>query len=189
MATHWIVINGKAKVADGILTYIPSTITEGPNTGRNAITLLRSHMEFESGEVTYEAHLDEQTSKCQVGLKSEGAGTVFAGLNVGTAGYGFSLWQNNKWEILAGAGSGNSVPTDDWISVKLRVLGSQIDLFFGAPPCPWASAACRLACCSIRRWHVRSEDSSRVACRQRPVTRGAGSAGWARLLTRGLNAP
>ena len=34
----------------------------------------------------------------------------------------------------------------------------------------------------------RSEDSSRVACRQRPVTRGAGSAGWARLLTRGLNA-
>ena len=128
MTTYWIVTLGKAEVADGTVTYIPSPITEGPNVGQNATTLLRSNIEFESGEVTYEAHLNEPTSKCQVGLKSED-GTLFAGLNVGTAGYGLSLFRNNKWEILDGAGSGNSVPTEEWISVKLRVLGSQIDLF------------------------------------------------------------
>lgn len=129
MTTYWIVILGKAEVADGTVTYIPSPITEGPNVGQNAVTLLRSNMEFESGEVTYEAHLNEPTSKCQVGLKSEGDDKLFAGLNVGTAGYGLSLFRNNKWEILDGVGSGDSVPTEDWISVKLRVLGSQIDLF------------------------------------------------------------
>ena len=124
-----MVIHGKAEVADGTVTYIPSPITEGPNIGQHAATLLRSNMDFESGEVTYEAHLNEPTSKCQVGLRSEEDGTLFAGLNVGTAGYGLSLFRNNKWEILDGAGSGNSVPTEEWISVKLRVLGSQIDLF------------------------------------------------------------
>ena len=131
MTTYWIVIHGKAEVADGTVTYIPSPITEGPNVGQNATTLLRSNMKFESGEVTYEAHLNEPTSKCQVGLKSEENGTLFAGLNVGTAGYGLSLFRNrnNEWEILDGAGSGNSVPTEEWISVKLRVRGSQIDLF------------------------------------------------------------
>ena len=39
------------------------------------------------------------------------------------------MFRNNKWEILDGAGSENSVPTEECISVKLRVLGSQIDLF------------------------------------------------------------
>ena len=128
MTTYWIVTLGKAEVADGTVTYIPSLITEGPNVGQDTLTILRSNMELESGEVTYEAHLNEQTSKCQVGLRSEEDGTLFAGLNVGTAGYGLSLFRN-KWEILDGAGSGNSVPTEEWISVKLRVLGSQIDLF------------------------------------------------------------
>ena len=129
MTTYWIVTLGKAEVADGTVTYIPALITEGPNVGQNALTILRSNMELESGEVTYEAHLNEPTSKCQVGLRSEEDGTLFAGLNVGTAGYGLSLFRNSKWEILDGVGSGNSVPTEEWISVKLRVLGSQIDLF------------------------------------------------------------
>ena len=86
MTTYWIVTLGKAEVADGTVTYIPALITEGPNVGQNALTILRSNMELESGEVTYEAHLNEPTSKCQVGLRSEEDGTLFAGLNVGTAG-------------------------------------------------------------------------------------------------------
>ena len=86
-------------------------------------------MEFKSGEVTYEAHLNESASSCQVALDSEGNTKVFAGLNLGGCAYGLSLFRENKWEHLAGAGFGNPVPTHDWISVRLRVLGSQIDLF------------------------------------------------------------
>ena len=86
-------------------------------------------MEFKSGEVTYEAHLNEPASACQVGLNIEGGATVFAGLNVGAFAYGLALFRNNKWEILEGAGPGNPVPTNEWIPVRLRVLGSRIDLF------------------------------------------------------------
>ena len=129
MTTHWIVIAGKAQVADGTVTYIPSPITEGPSTGQYAPTLLRSNMEFQSGEVTYEARLNEPTSACQVGLSIEGPATVFAGLNVGAAAYGLAIWRNSKWEILNSAGWGNPVPTGEWLPVKLQVLGSRIDLF------------------------------------------------------------
>ena len=79
--------------------------------------------------MTYEAHLKEAASACQVGLNSDGGGTVFAGLNVGAAAYGLALFRNNRWDILEGAGFGNPVPTDEWIPVRLRVLGSRIDLF------------------------------------------------------------
>ena len=137
MTTSWIVILGKAEVADGTVTYIPSPIAEGPAAGQNTVTLLRSNMEFKSGEVTYEAYLNEPASACQVGLNIEGGATVFAeggarvfaGLNFGALAYGLALFQNNKWEILEGAGLGNPVPTNEWIPVRLRVLGSQIDLF------------------------------------------------------------
>ena len=129
MTTHWIVILGKAKVADGTVTYIPSEIAEGPGAGLNTVTVLRSNMEFKSGEVTYEAYLKEPASSCQVGLNIEGGAKVFAGLNFGTFAYGLALFQNNQWEILESAGAGNPVPTNEWISVRLRVLGSRIDLF------------------------------------------------------------
>ena len=129
MTTHWIAILGNAKVADGTVTYIPSTITEGPSAGQHAAAVLRSNMEFKNGEVTYEAHLNEPGSICQVGLKSEEGATVYAGLNVGTFAYGLALFRNSKWEILEGVGPGNPVPTGDWIPVKLQVLGSRIELF------------------------------------------------------------
>ena len=129
MTTHWIVIVGKAEVADGTVTYIPSTTAEGPRAGQNVATLLRSNMEFKGGEVTYEARLTEPASACQVGLNIEGGDSVFAGLNVGAFAYGLALFRNNEWKILEGAGMGNPMPTDEWIPVRLRVLGSRIDLF------------------------------------------------------------
>ena len=86
-------------------------------------------MNFKSGEVTFEAQLNEPASACQVGLNIEGGGTVFAGLNASSFAYGIVLFRENRWKSLAGAGFGNSVPTDDWIPVRLRVLGSRIDLF------------------------------------------------------------
>ena len=131
MATHWIVIVGKAEVSDGTVTYIPSPIAEGPSAGQDAATILRSNIEFKSGEVTYEARLNDSASVCQVGLNIEGQSSarVFAGLNVGGAAYGLASFRNDKWEILESAGWGNPVPTGEWLPVKLRVLGSRIDLF------------------------------------------------------------
>ena len=128
MATRWIPIAGNAEVADGIVTYIPSPITVGPSAGQNSVALLRSNVKFESGAVTYKAQLNDPASSCQIGLNIEGGNKVFAGLNMGASAYGISVFRDNKWEHLVGAGYGNQVPTNDWVSVRLRVLGSQIEL-------------------------------------------------------------
>lgn len=128
MATNWIVIIGNAAIVDGTVTYSPSP-TEDLSAGQDAIALLRSNIEFESGEVTYEAYLNESRSACQVGLTSEGGTTVFAGLNVGAAAYGVALFRNSKWEMLGSSGMGTPVRTGTWLPMKLRVTGSRIELF------------------------------------------------------------
>jgi hypothetical protein len=68
-------------------------------------------------------------SACQIGINQGLQYEVFAGLNVAGAPYGVASFTNNKWEMLASAGFGNQLPTNQWISVKVRVLGSKIDLY------------------------------------------------------------
>ena len=57
---------------------------------------------------------------------------LFAGLNVGggRAAYGFaSIQRDSGWNLLETAGWGNPVTTGEWLAVKLRVLGSLVELF------------------------------------------------------------
>ncbi|EKD41110.1 MAG: hypothetical protein ACD_74C00028G0005 [uncultured bacterium] len=127
MATHWVSILGKVEVADGQIKYVPITIPEGPNAGQQAVALVRSNLEFESGEISYEALLSDPTAACQVGLNQGLEPEVYAGLGA-AAPYGVALFRNGKWEYLAGAGFGD-LQTNEWIAVRVRVLGSKIDLY------------------------------------------------------------
>lgn len=129
MATNWISVLGKVEIIDEMLKYVPSQIAEGPNAGQDAVTLVRSNLEFESGELSYEALLSDPASSCQVVINQGGQPEIFAGLRVAGSPYGIALFKNNKWEILEAAGFGNQLPTGQWLSVRLRVLGSQLDLF------------------------------------------------------------
>lgn len=129
MAMNWISILGKAEIADGQIKYVPIQITEGPNAGQYAVALVRSNLEFESGELSYEAFLTDPGSSCQVVINEGLQPEVYAGLYVGRAPYGVAVLRNAKWELLMTAGFGDQLPTNQWISVKVRVLGSKIDLY------------------------------------------------------------
>ena len=132
MAAHWIPIVGNAEVSEGTITYIPSVTKDGPNAGRAAAAVLRSNIEFESGELSFEAYLNDPGSTCQVGVNMEGQSdpVLFAGLNVGRAAYGFaSIQRDGDWNLLENAGWGNPVTIGEWLAVKLRVVGSRVDLF------------------------------------------------------------
>jgi hypothetical protein len=129
MATNWVSILGKVEVGEGQIKYIPVQITEGPNAGQTSVALVRSNLEFESGELSYEALLTDPQSACQIGLNQGLQPEIYAGLNVGVAPYGVALFRNAKWEIFATAGFGDVLPTNQWISVRLRVLGSRLDLY------------------------------------------------------------
>jgi hypothetical protein len=129
MGTNWVSILGKVEIADGQIKYTPVQITEGPNAGQNAVALVRSNLVFESGELSYEALLADPRSSCQIGLSQGLQPEIYAGLYVGGSPYGVALFKNAKWEILGTAGFGDQLPTNQWISVRLRVLGSKIDLY------------------------------------------------------------
>src|ERR1700682_5719904 len=101
MATNWVSILGKVEVAEGQIKYIPVQITEGPNAGQTSAALVRSNLEFESGELSYEALLTDPRSACQIGLNQGLQPEIYAGLYVGAAPYGVALFRNAKWEILA----------------------------------------------------------------------------------------
>lgn len=128
MATNWVSLMGKVEVAEDQIKYVPVPITDGPNAGQTSVALVKSNLEFESGEISYEAFLSDPKSACQVifnhGLQPE----IFAGVRVASAPYGIALFRNSKWEFLAGAGFGD-LPINEWIAVRVRVLGSTIDLY------------------------------------------------------------
>lgn len=129
MATNWVSLLGKVEVSNESIKYVPVPIPEGPNAGQYSVALVRSNLEFESGEVTYEAHVKDPRSACQVVLNHGLQPEIFSGLHVAGSPYGVALFRNSKWEVLVTAGFGDSLPIDQWISVRLRVLGSQIDLY------------------------------------------------------------
>lgn len=129
MTVNWVSILGKIEAADGTLKYVSSQLTEGTTAGQYAVALVRSNVEFESGEISYEAMLADPASSCQVALNQGTQPEIFAGLYVGRAPYGMALFKNNKWENYVTAGGGDQLPTGVWLSVNLKVRGSRIDLF------------------------------------------------------------
>lgn len=128
MATHWVSILGKVEITDAEIKYDPVPITDGPNAGQTTVAIVKSNLEFESGEISYEAFLRDPKASCQVVLNQGLQPEIFAGLRVAGAPYGVALFRNSKWEFLAGAGFGD-LPTNEWITVRLTVLGSKIDLY------------------------------------------------------------
>ncbi len=70
MATNCVSLLGKVEIADGQIKSAPTQITEGLNAGQYAVAIVRSNLEFESGELSYEAFLTDPHSACQVGMKS-----------------------------------------------------------------------------------------------------------------------
>lgn len=129
MATNWVSILGKVDVADGQIKYVPIQITDGPNAGQPLAALVRSNLEFESGEISYEVFLNDPKSSCQIGLNQGLQPEVFAGLYMSGAPYAISLLKSGKWEFLASAGFGDALVTNQWVGIKVRVLGSMVDLY------------------------------------------------------------
>lgn len=126
---NWILIHGDCRVKDGILRYQPKVISEGPNAGQDQACLIKSNLDFENGSVTFRTKIKDPESKVQIGFNHGLGSEIFAGLNNGGAAYGISTFTNGKWENFATVGSGSSPPIDEDIIIRIRVNGSNLQLF------------------------------------------------------------
>jgi len=129
METNWIAIYGKVEATKGVLKHIPLPPAEGVAPTQIPFTLARSNVQFENGTISFEAILKDPDAKCQLALNQGHQPEVFIGLNFDTAAYGISLFKNAAWETLASAGFGDKPPLNEWISVKVRAIGSVIELY------------------------------------------------------------
>jgi hypothetical protein len=150
---NWIVTFGNAEYTSGTLTHIPTRPPqdeEQPDPNRKIFpphTIARSNVEFEQGTISFELQLSHADDRCLLLLPADpgsnqatgsaaDAGLAASlecdfgfGVNVRGAPYGSALLRNWQWEPTGGVGHGSKVPINRWISVSVRVAGSNIDLY------------------------------------------------------------
>lgn len=126
MPINWVPLLGRVEIVDNKITYVAAPITEGPNAGQQQVTLVKSNIQFQSGEILFKVTFGGPHSACQVILNHGLQPEVFVGLR--SDGYAIALFRNGKWDFLAVSGAGD-LPTGRPIAVRVRVRGSQIELF------------------------------------------------------------
>lgn len=150
---NWIVTFGNAEFNNGTLTHIPTRPggDEEPSDGSKKVyaphTIARSNLEFEQGTISFEVQVASSENTCLLllpadptlnqaagaaGEASQGTSSecdLGVGINVMGAPYGFALAKNWTWEPAGGVGHGSRVPTQRWVSVQARVIGSNVDLY------------------------------------------------------------
>lgn len=130
---NWITIFGKADYSDGEIRHIPTPAdlpADPSNKAPIPYSLVRSNIDFEQGSITLEANIQESEARCQIVLPCRSSAEMYAGLNVMGARYGFGVLRNGKWEPSGGAGFGNSLPENKWVTLGLTVRGSNLELTF-----------------------------------------------------------
>ncbi|MGG7671810.1 family 16 glycoside hydrolase [Pseudomonas sp. WC2] len=152
---NWVVTFGNADIGASEITHIPvrplippAFVTNSPE--QKLIpphTFLRSNIEFEQGTVSWEVYISDDSGSCEILLPAEisspqATGTaanptesqtfeldLAIGVNNLGAPYGIAALRNYNWEPVMGVGQGSKVPTEKWISLSVRVVGSSIDMF------------------------------------------------------------
>lgn len=129
MKANWIALYGRIEVTtSGNIKHVPLPAQEG-TPPQIPFTLARSNLEFENGTISFEVLIKEPDSKCQLGFNHGHETQYYSGLNVAGAAYGIATFKNGQWEPAISAGFNEKPPVDQWLAVRVRVVGSSIDLF------------------------------------------------------------
>lgn len=128
MKANWIALFGRVEVTANHIKHVPFPAPEGAPP-QVPFTLARSNLEFENGTISFETQIKEPDSRCQLGFNHGHETQYFLGLNVAGAAYGIAVFKNGQWEPAMTAGLNDSPPVHQWIAVKVRVVGSLLELY------------------------------------------------------------
>jgi hypothetical protein len=126
MKISWVPLVGTVEVVGNEITYVAKTVAEGPNAGQLQVALVKSNINFESGEAAFSVILKDSRCACQLILSHGLSDELCVGLRHG--GYGIAKYRNGAWDFIAATGSAE-LPVGRPIAIRVRVRGSQIDLF------------------------------------------------------------
>lgn len=139
MRTNWVATygqfntDGEGLTFDGASERNESANSPSPGLSSDGIVphvIARSDAIFEQGDISLRFKIQDVESKVQIGISGVAESEIYGGTNILGALYGLAKFGNGKWEGLGGAGHGGTISIDKWHDMKLRVRGSNIDLFF-----------------------------------------------------------
>ena len=126
---HWIATTGKISFENGVLRAIARTYAESDPDKKRTMTEVRSNLDFQSGTVKFEMRIQEPDSRCQLVLNGGKSKDIHIGHYVGSSAFGLTLYKDDKWELVKTVGFGTRANVNEWISMRVTVVGSTVSLF------------------------------------------------------------
>ena len=126
---HWIATTGKISFVDGVVRAIARQYEEDDPEKKRTMTEVKSNLDFQSGTISFEMRIQDPDSRCQVVMNGGKSKDIHVGHYVGSSAYGMTLYKDDKWELIKTVGYGTRANTDEWINLRVTVVGSTISLF------------------------------------------------------------
>lgn len=126
---HWIATTGRIAILDGVLKAIPKSYAADDPERKRTVTEVKSNIDFQGGTVEFEIRVQDPDSRCQLVLNGGKSKDIHIGHYVGSSAYGLTLYKDDKWETIKTVGFGTRANKDEWIKLRVRVVGSSVTLF------------------------------------------------------------
>lgn len=129
MTNNWIVTSGKAEINSKYIKYLPTKFKNKLGNEENLSAVIKSNVDFESGEISFKVKINDSFASCQVIFNYDAAPLVVVGINAGDGAYGIAkLESNNKVDSISSTGMSDTIPLKTDLDVKISVRGSYIEL-------------------------------------------------------------
>lgn len=129
MHQHWIAVTGKIAVENGVIKTIPRVVADDNEEKKRTVTEIRSNIDFQGGTVIFEFRIQEPDARCQLVLNGGNSKDIHVGHFVGSSCYGLALYKDAKWEFIKTVGFGSRANVNEWIQLRVHVVGSTVTLF------------------------------------------------------------
>jgi len=127
---NWIITQGTADIAKNTIKYLPKKTTNELGQEVYISTIIGSDVNFENGDIGFTVKLGDNKSLCHVVFNYDtDLPIVIAGLNANGFLYGIVKLVSSKWENLNVTGSPETFDTNKEYNIKIKVLGSLIELY------------------------------------------------------------
>ncbi|WP_022943308.1 hypothetical protein [Psychromonas hadalis] len=130
MKINWLPLLGKpAQVKEEIMFSPTIGEDETPlDYDEQKAQKLRSNIKFKGGEIEFKVFLENSKDKIQLILGADEENKINIGLNSNNAAYGIAQMNNGQYGHISNNGIGVDLPTSQWIQVKIKCNGSNIEL-------------------------------------------------------------
>lgn len=130
MNMNWLPLKGNPQIEKNEIKFFPAKDKEGNALPRDdqKLNQVKSSILFGEGTIDFKVYLKDPKDKVQLLLGADTNGVINIGLNSRDWAYGIAKKTNGKYDHLDNNGFEVDLPIEQWINVKVKCVGSNIEL-------------------------------------------------------------